>query len=186
MAENIEEPNIEVAPKMAGSTKLIIGLGATVVILLILVAGGAGYLLSGGGGDSAANSPITEEGEALAAVETKEPTEEPTEEVDARTPIFVSLKPDFTANFKVGDQARFLQIAIDVMARDEAIIKKTESLMPMIRHRVVEILSRQDGTIYTAEGKDLLRKNILESLKEVVSDPSGTIEDVFFTSFVIQ
>lgn len=182
MAENIEEPNIEVAPKMAGSTKLIIGLGATVVILLILVAGGAGYLLSGGGGNSEANSPITEEGDALAEVEPKEPTEE----VDARTPIFVALKPDFTANFKVGDQAHFLQVAIDVMARDEEIIKKAESLMPMIRHRVVEILSRQDGAVYTAEGKDLLRTNILESLQEVVIAPSGTIEDVFFTSFVIQ
>ena len=178
--ESVTEPSSD-SEKSKTHSRLILALGVLgglVVILLLVIAVGVGYLMNSG---SAPPAPAIEEETAALDSMTEAAAGEKRGE-----PIFLTLKPTFTANFQVGDQQHFLQIEIDLMARDKSVIEAAEKLSPMIRHRILEILSTQDGSIYTQEGKDALRRAILKALQQVVQTPAGTLEEVFFTSFVIQ
>ena len=100
--------------------------------------------------------------------------------------VFLTLRPDFTANFSAGEEMRFMQVGLDVMARDEAILQQIEALMPKVRYEILRILGRQDASIYTSEGKDALLAEIRTKLQKLVVTEAGTVEDVFYTSFLIQ
>lgn len=100
--------------------------------------------------------------------------------------VFLTLRPDFTANFNDGEAMRFMQLGLDVMARDEVILKEVEKFMPKVRYEILKILSRQNNAVYSPEGKDALLADILAKLREIITTDVGTVEDVYYTSFLIQ
>ncbi|NND67649.1 MAG: flagellar basal body-associated FliL family protein [Halioglobus sp.] len=144
-----------------------------VIALLVLGGGGAGafFFLQGG------------EDEAVAEGAEAEPVEEPLAD-----PIYLALSPAFLVNFDHNGTIRYLQIELQVMARDQDIIDKVESNLPAVRNNVIMLLSAQNyDAVSTVEGKDNLRLEVLGAVNEALQfTDENAVEDVFFTNFVVQ
>lgn len=169
-----------------GKTNLLI----IILIVVILAVGGAVaaiFLL--GGDDEATDGKSSEASPA------------PVVKVPA---IFSNLRPTFVINFEDTSKARYLQIDIVVMSRQQSSIDLVQEHSPVVRNNIITILSGQIfSELNTREGKVKLRaallKSINDSIAAVVSNapptedakaptaPSlGYIEAVYFTSLVMQ
>ena len=104
--------------------------------------------------------------------------------------VYVAFDPPFVVNFEAKGMMRFLQVSMEAMTRDahtEELIKSNE---PKIRNNMLLLLGSQTyDTISTMEGKEELRKKALEIIAKVVDEEGGEakkVEDIYFTSFVMQ
>jgi flagellar FliL protein len=163
MADEIEE----IEEKPVGSKKKLI---LIIVIGLIIIGGGAGGAFFFMGDKSG------------------EPSAEVVEEVVKKAHYF-SLDPPFVVNFHSDGRGRFLQITLDAMTHDEAVLDVVRTHMPAIRNDLILLFSEQDSaTLVTPEGKDALRAATLATIQKVIEKESGQkgVEEVYFTSFVMQ
>ena len=159
-------------------TKLIIVL----VVLQLVMFGGFGAFLhfSGalGGGTAHAESGAADKGH---------PEEE---EQEKAPPIYIGLEPAFVVNS--ADQSgasRFMQVTIQVMTRDPEIEEAVNTHMPVIRNSIVLLLSSQSvESVSGVEGKEKLRAEVLDRIRAILEERTGKpgVEEVYFTSFVIQ
>jgi flagellar FliL protein len=159
-------------PEKSGSNMKKIIIIAVVVVLLLVVGVGAALFFTG-----AFSKKGPANGNAAHAAVVKKP------------PIYFSIQPAMVVNFQNPTQARYLQVAIDVMARDPKVIEEVKANMPAIRNRLIILLSAQQyNEISTPTGKQKLRKDVLDSINAVLkgSGASGQIEQVYFTNFVMQ
>jgi len=105
-------------------------------------------------------------------------------------PIYVALDPPFVVNFEAGGQVRFLQVAAQAMTRDPAAAELIKRHDPMVRNAMLLLLAGQSyESVATREGKEALRHRALEEVRAVVKAQGGdsaVIEDLYFTSFVMQ
>jgi len=166
MAESEEQTT---APKRSGLKIALI----IVIPLLLISSTVAGLYLGGvfgGGGD-------TEEGQG-----------EEEQEVIAPA-IYISLDPAFVVNFAEGSKARFLQVTVEVMTRDNQVEQHIRTHMPVIRNNLVLLFSSQTyESVSTLEGKESLREEALTVIQKILEEETGDpgIESVYFTSFVMQ
>ena len=147
---------------------IIIGVG---VLLLAGIGGGAFLFLK--------EDPPAE-GDALAAA---------AQAAKIAEPIYTGLDPEFVVAFQEPKNARFLKLGIEVMARDDDVIEHVKLHMPAIRDSIVMMLSGMDESdLFSAEGKEKLRENILGAVQAVLEKNTGSpgIEAVYFTNFVMQ
>jgi flagellar FliL protein len=155
------------------------------LIGLLLVAGGAAAFFFIGGTDGAAEDTVAEE--SASDAETK-----PAKSADTRQAHYFSLDPAFVVNFQEQEhrgRARFLQVTIDAMTRDEAVLDAIKTHMPVIRNNLVLLLSRQTyEELVPHEGKERLRAEALAEIQSVLQEQIGKpgVEAVYFTSFVMQ
>lgn len=106
-----------------------------------------------------------------------------------KAPVYYAFDPAFVVNFQAQEGLRFLQIKVEVMARDQKVIAAVEQHMPVIRNNLVVLFSSQDfTTISTRVGKERLRTQSLAEIQKVLKENTGQpgIEQVYFTSFVMQ
>ena len=181
MAEQALDEDIEIegeaGPKKSKTLLLII------IIAVIALAGGGGgawFLLKG---DSAGDQVAAEGEEGEAGAE-----EEAVEEMPA-TPYYFSLNPPFVVNFVGKGRAKFLQVNIEGLTRNPSVKEDITTHLPQIRNNIVFILSsKRHQDLVTAEGKESLRKQLLEEMRSILVKETGNgdIEDIYFTSFVIQ
>jgi flagellar FliL protein len=163
-------PVLAAADGAPGKSKkwLIIGIAAAVVV----AGGGAAAWFAMGHGDSHA---MQQQAKA------KEP---------AAPPLYVALDPPFVVNFEGEQAARFLQVTVQVMTRDPAIVEMLKVNDPMVRNDLLLLLANQKySAISTREGKEHLRSDTLSAIRHVIESSGGKaehIEQVFFTSFVMQ
>ncbi len=160
-------------------TKLII----VIVVLQLVMFGGFGAFLHfsgalGGGGNHEAAADKGSHGGEEEAVHEEAP------------PIYIALEPAFVVNFtgKKGG-SRFMQATIQVMTRDPEIEKAVTDHMPVIRNSIVLLLSSLSvDDVAGIEGKEKLRAEVLEKIREILKKRTGKpgVEEVYFTSFVIQ
>lgn len=116
-------------------------------------------------------------------------------------PRYKSMEPALTVNFsEPSSSGRFLQVVVQVMARDQAVIQALDDNMPAARNDLIMLLGEQDPVaLRTREGKEALQKEVLDSLRKVLEReaPGGGsltqrrnfargLEAVYFTTFVIQ
>ena len=104
-------------------------------------------------------------------------------------PIYHALDPAFVVAFNSPTVARFLQVSVEVMTRDDDVIETIKYHMPAIRDRIVMLFSgQQSQELETPEGKERLRSEILAGIQEIHKEHAGTpgVEAVYFTSFVMQ
>ena len=169
MAE--EEQKEEAAEEGGGGGKkkmILIILGA-----LFLVGGSIGgtLLIVGGGGDSA-EAPVEEE-----------------VEVSRGSPSYVDLKPAFTVNLAPEDPVGFLQISMQVLTFNDDVAKDLEKHKPLIRNNLLVLFGEQKSAELRAnDGKERLQQSALDIVQTVVNEhgSGGEVDNVFFTSFVMQ
>lgn len=102
--------------------------------------------------------------------------------------IYFAIDPPLIVNFEDGDAVRFLQVSMQVMARDQRAIDSVQKNVPLIRNNLLLLMSNRNyKTLMSREGKEELRKEALAAIRAVQQTVGGPqIEDLLFTSFVVQ
>ena len=102
---------------------------------------------------------------------------------------YFSFDPPLVVNFDDTQAVRFLQLQIDVMARDEKVIEQVKQNSPAIRNNLLMLMNNRDyKTLMTREGKEALRQECLKEAQKILKKETGStgIEDLYFSSFVVQ
>lgn len=169
------------------------GLSTVKIVIIAVVLSG---VIGGGlvGGTFYFVNAMNEEAEAAAAeaeaIENGE-MEAPAEPV--LPPKYHSMDPKFIVSFNNQKGARFMQFSLEVMSRDDEVIKQLDDHMPVIRSSLLMLFGGQTYEVMvTREGKQKLLQEAVEdinnSLKMLAGDKEQvtTIEAAYFNSFVIQ
>nr|WP_305793010.1 flagellar basal body-associated FliL family protein [Sedimenticola hydrogenitrophicus] len=99
------------------------------------------------------------------------------------------MNPVFVVNLPPGSKAKMLQIGVQVMARDPALIEFIKHNDPMVRHNLLSLFGNQQGAVLRdRKGKEKLQADVFRTINQILKDQKGPgeIEAVFFTSFVMQ
>ena len=104
--------------------------------------------------------------------------------------IYYKFDPAFVVNFGPEGNTRYLQITLEAMSRDPKTVEEIKGNEPALRNDLVLLYSAlQYDALVSPEGKEKLRAGTLEAVRKAVADEGGkpdTVENVYFTSFVIQ
>ena len=104
-------------------------------------------------------------------------------------PVYTRMNPQIVVSYQDGSSVRFLQVTLEAMARDEESILAFELHIPRIRNDLlIAFASENLDYLSTTEGKEAMRATALTKVQEILSDedPTAKIEQVYFTSFVVQ
>jgi flagellar FliL protein len=158
----------------------------------------AAVVVLGGGGAGAffalksKSAPATGAAAGTAAPAAEKQKAEPSEKPGAKKgpPSFYKFDPAFVVNFGGEGSARYLQVTVEAMSRDAAILDELKTDEPAVRNDLVMLFSSQDNsTLMSADGKEKLRAATLDAIRKVLNSEGAKgnkIEAVYFTSFVIQ
>lgn len=177
------------------TTKSSGGKGKMIIILVVAVLLTTGIVIGvlyftgalGGGGKDKTESSKEDEPKAL----------------EIKPAFYLDLQPAFVVNFEDQTHAAYLQVEMQVMARDKVVLDMVTKHMPLIRNNILLILSAQKyEAVKTRQGKEALQKTILESVQQTVSESTlesaqddkkegekskpANVEQVYFTSFIMQ
>ena len=103
--------------------------------------------------------------------------------------IYEELTPAFVVNFKHKGRARYMQVSVALMARDQAALDALKVHMPVLRNRLVMLFSSQDfEALITPIGKEMLLQQATASVQELAEKETGkpVIERLLFTNLVLQ
>ena len=107
----------------------------------------------------------------------------------APTSDYFSFNKPFVVNIMDNKRMRFLQIAMQLKLVDPASAPEITHHSDAIRHNIIMLLSSQEAQgLYSTTGKERLRSAALTEIKNALKGRADhvEIEDVFFTSFIIQ
>ncbi len=183
MADDAKEAAVPAKKSGAMMGTLVNGAGIFVLTLVAVLAGGAingmlhplpDYKLDKDGNLKAVAAPARSggghgEGEGKAA-------------------LFYAIDPPLVVNFEDNSAVRFLQISMEVMAKDPKAIESVTKNMPLIRNNLLLLMSNRDyHTLMSREGKEKLRQEALAEIRAVQTKQGGEdVQDLLFTSFVVQ
>ena len=164
----------QAAPQGSNSTKLVMMMIIGAVVLVLVSMGGIFFLMKSMGmlntGGGAQQQHV----------------------VDKHAPaIYYPLEPAFVVNFNERGRNRYLQVGVEIMARDPAAIVEIEKHLPVIRNNLLLLFGAQEAeTLRSSEGKESIRKLALDEIKRIIQTEAGkvseSIESVLFTTFVMQ
>lgn len=167
----------------AGKKKLIL-LVIIGVVLLALCVGGTFAVMHFLGGDKKA-----ETAEAAAEGEHAEGKEGEEAKPEHAPLVYFPFEPPFLTNFVINGRPRYLQLSITVASRDQSTIDALQKHMPLVRNRVVMLLSsEQFDTLRSRAGREALQGKLTEAVKEILQKETGKadVEKLLFTNFVMQ
>ena len=169
-----EAARVEAATKEAGEAP---GKKKKGKLLFIIIA----VLLIGGAGAWFAFKPKPDAAAADA------PAEKATPKTAA---LYYKFDPAFVVNFGGEGSARYLQVMVEAMTRDPPTLEMIKNNEPAVRNDLVLLFSSQDNaSLLSPDGKEKLRNATLEIVRKIVAAEGGeskNVENVYFTSFVIQ
>jgi len=189
MAEETEVAEAATPTKSGGGMvgKIVSALG----ILILVIAGNIAtniivrdFMPGLGSGAAAVADAGGEDGDDVAA------DDEP-----KGPPIYLALDPPLVASIDDGEAIRFVQITVEVMARKETALNAVVNHTPVIRNNLLMLLGRKEvAELASSEGKEKLRQEALTEVQSVIEEmtpdnpeePLGEVEDLYFTSFVVQ
>jgi flagellar protein FliL len=103
--------------------------------------------------------------------------------------LYLDLTPAFVVNLADEDAMRFLQVEVQLMARDPKVIDAAKDHMPRIRNALMLLFSQQHAhDIATRAAKEALQKQALDEVTKALQEENAAaaVEAVYFTSFVMQ
>lgn len=151
-----------------------------VVLSIVLsggIAGGMMFFLGGDDSEQTASEDAEDEEEEVAEAEPTEP------------PIYHSMDPKFVASFRDKKKARFMQFSVEIMSRDDDVIKSIKQHNPAVRSNLLLLVDNQQSEkMSTREGKEQLLVEITEDINQTLDSLGGTsgVEAAYYNSFVIQ
>jgi flagellar FliL protein len=180
--DDSEEGEEAADPAAAGKKKKLMLLGGVVAALLLVSGIGTWALLHFLSDKPAevATEPGTEAKGEEKPAEPVKPSKEPA--------LYVQLDPTFLANYTVNGRQHYLQLSVAVLTREEAMVDAMRTHMPLIRNRLVMLLSGEAfEKLQTDEGRLLLQQKLLTAIQEILQKETGKagIEQVLFTGFVM-
>ena len=183
MAEEAEAPAEQPAKKSGVVGMAVNGVGIFVLALAAVVVGGF------------INARLHPQPELIVGEDgqlTIKPEEEHGEEGSAPASgpaIYYAFDSPLVVNFEQDGAVRFLQVTVEVMARDQEVIAAVQQNAPLIRNNLMLMMSSLGyDDIMSREGKDKLRAAALEEVSAILKRETGKSgpEDLLFTSFVVQ
>jgi flagellar protein FliL len=161
--------------------KVIIGVVAGLAVVLAIAGSVLGTLYFTGNfpGQKPAHAPEHSDAGAPA----------PAHSEPAGALMYLTLDPPFTMSFQDSSVAQYLQFTLDIAVQDKHAEEAIKKHGPAIRNGLVMLLSSQKPEeLQTREGKEKLRAQIRDEIRGILKSLTGnaTVEDVFFTSFVMQ
>ena len=188
------------AAAKGGSKKTLIIIIAAVVVALGAGGGGAWFFMGKSHADEEVTADADEGDEAeeeehdakdSKKAKSKSKKDKKGKKAEVKAPaLYVKYEPPFVVNFDAKGVMRFLQISMEVMTRDAPTSEVIKLHEPKIRNNMLMLLGSQTyDTLSSMEGKEGLRKQALETIAKVVEDEGGEgkkVEDIYFTSFVMQ
>jgi flagellar FliL protein len=160
---------------------LLKGLGLTLVVAAGTLAGQFLYGLLGHAERVPAVHDAADAGKEPAKAEVKKKAPE-------GPPVYHAFEP-LIVNFGESGELRFLQITVEVMARDPKAIAAVQANTPFLRNNLLLLIGSRDlQQLLTREGKEQLRALALAEVRAALKkvSPESEIEDVYFSSFVMQ
>jgi flagellar FliL protein len=115
--------------------------------------------------------------------------EDETSESASGPALYRELRPAFVVNLEGADASRFLQLEVDLMARDQASLDAVQTHNPAIRNNLLMIFgSARYQDLQTRDGKEALQGRVLEEINMILAEREHglKIEEVYFSSFVMQ
>lgn len=155
------------------------------VVLLALAGGGTFAVLHFMGGDKKAETAQEEHGEKAEGEDGKEGEGAP--EHEALT--YFPFEPPFLTNFVINGRPRYLQLSLTLASRDKPTIEAVEKHMPLVRNRIVMLLSgEQFDLLRMRAGREALQGKLQDAIKQVLEKEhvEAKIDKVLFTNFVMQ
>lgn len=157
-------------PVASSKKKLLILIA---IVAVVLIAGGVAAWLLLGGKEEAGDKPPEHAEEAAAHGE---------ESVSyhALDPVFVASLPG---------KPRMLQVGIRLRLLSPEPLEFLERNAPMVRASVLSLLGAQDGqALKTREAKEKLRGELKDEINQLIRQyrGRGSVDEVFFSSFVMQ
>ena len=167
-----ENENEGGADKSGGMMKMVMFGGIAVVMLVVGIFAGPAIM------------------NMISPPEVEEEAEEAEKSPSSGPAIYTSLHPPLVVNFKdaAGD-SHFMQITMEVMARDQGVINSVREHVAVIRNALILLYS---GAVYeevtTREGKEKMLADGLVEVNKVMTEMTGEgdVEALFFTALVIQ
>jgi len=185
MAESADTAPTAAAPKAGGGIvgKLTNGIVVFVMALLAVIAGGFVNAKL----HPAPNMKLDKDGN-ITAVAAPAAGGGKGEGGEAKAAVFYAIDPPLVVNFEDGAAVRFLQITMELMARDPKAIESVKNNIPLIRNNLLLLMSNRDyKSMMSREGKEKLRLEALAEVRAVQKKEGGPdIDDLLFTSFVVQ
>ena len=182
--ENGEEAAAQAVEAAARKKKMLL-LAVIGVVLLLVAGGGTWFALRMLSGDKEAPA----EAAAQEHAEPEEGKDAKTETAEHTRAYYSLLDPAFLANYQAAGRSHYLQVSLAVMGRDEAAIEAVKTHMPLLRNRVVMLLSGEVfEQLQSEEGRVQLQQKLLTAIQEIMQKETGKpqVEQVFFTHFVMQ
>jgi flagellar FliL protein len=102
--------------------------------------------------------------------------------------LYYAIDPPLVVNFEDGSVVRFLQITMEIAAHDQKALDSVQKNIPLIRNNLLLLMSNRNyQTMMSREGKEKLRQEALTEVRAVEKKAGGgDVDDVLFTSFVVQ
>ena len=128
-------------------------------------------------------APMMGEVDAEASAEADAETEAP------KDSFYFEIKPEIVVNFIGDSRPRNMLVSLTLVTYDEMAVEAMALHSPVIRNDLLLLFSGlESGPLMTREGKEALRKNILEIVRKIMLEryESEAVEDVYFTRFVMQ
>lgn len=152
--------------------KLIIMIVAAAVIL-VAAGGGVTYFLMKG--DSSNGEKVEHADQEEAAVHVEK--------------LYFDMSKPIVVDFPKGSAVQHGRITVSMLAEGAETIEALKKNEPMIRNNLLMLIGAQDSSVLnTPEGKDVLRKAMLDDVTAVLKKMAGKgqVNEIFFTSFVMQ
>ena len=147
-----------------------------IISLLILAAGGGGGFWYSTQGSAAGHDAHGKAADAAPAS-------------GKAAAIYLPLQPAFVVNLEDAEALRYMQVDLEVMARNPKSIEDAKTHMPRIRNSLLLLFGQQHAfELSTRAGKEALQAKALAEIQRVLKEETGSpgIEAVYFSSFVIQ
>ena len=158
---------------------------------IIMIAGG-GILLAlslGIGVTFLLMKPSSPKEEPAAAKEEKVEAASHKEAGSHKDGIYYDMEKPVVVDFPAGSPAKHGRVTIAMLVESAETVEALKKNDPMIRNNLLMLISSQDAVgLYSREGKDALRKAILDDVNAVLTKMAGKgqVDEILFTSFVMQ
>lgn len=109
--------------------------------------------------------------------------------VPANPSIYIPIKPALIVNYGGVGRLKYIKADIALRLQNNAAADSVRHHMPYIRNNLVMLFSAQsDESISSQEGKEALRQEALQVVRDVIKkeDQAEGVVDLYFNAFLIQ